>query len=120
MSPPVPYLGRAFLPTLLEVVEYLFIWKFLYGIGVKEATVRAFPLFFINSQCPILLYERLRQRLLYETLRERYFDPSLRDATRSLLPRSGTAKLRATRPSVPFGKLRAGKVSTSAQCPLLP
>ncbi|MHC5615173.1 MAG: hypothetical protein ACYTXA_30405 [Nostoc sp.] len=63
-----------------------------------------------NAQCPILLYERLRQRLLYETLRERYFDPSLRDATRSLLPRSGTAKLRATRRSV--------QVSTSAQCPM--
>ncbi|MEH1876324.1 hypothetical protein [Nostoc sp.] len=25
----------------------------------------------IDAQCPILLYERLRQRLLYETLRER-------------------------------------------------
>ncbi|MHC5729049.1 MAG: hypothetical protein ACYTXY_34015, partial [Nostoc sp.] len=63
---------------------------------------------------------RLRQR-------QRYFDPSLRDATRSLqllrstassghratrslLPRSGTAKLRATRRSV--------QVSTSAQCPM--
>ncbi|MBN3951229.1 MAG: hypothetical protein HWQ38_34070 [Nostoc sp. NMS7] len=56
---------------------------------------------------------RLRQR-------QRYFDPTLGDATRSLLPRSGTAKLRATRRSVPNswrryanGKLRAGKVSTS-------
>ncbi|MHC5671536.1 hypothetical protein, partial [Nostoc sp.] len=41
-----------------------------------------------NAPCPILLYERLRQR-------RRYFDPS--------------AKLRATRRSV--------QVSTSAQCP---
>ncbi|MHC5721408.1 MAG: hypothetical protein ACYTX0_57705 [Nostoc sp.] len=49
---------------------------------------------------------RLRQRLLYETLRERYFDPSLRDpslrdATRSLQLLRSTAKLRATRRSVP-------------------
>ncbi|MHC5720181.1 MAG: hypothetical protein ACYTX0_51155, partial [Nostoc sp.] len=57
---------------------------------------------------------RLRQRLLYETLRERYFDPTLGDATRSLLPRSGTAKLRATLRAT----RRSVQVNTSAQCPM--
>ncbi|MHC5815630.1 MAG: hypothetical protein ACYT04_06785 [Nostoc sp.] len=64
---------------------------------------------------------RLRQRLLYETLREGYFDPSLqdpslRDATRSLLPRSGTAKLRATRRSVPFSTRRYANGKLRASC----
>ncbi|MHC5675981.1 hypothetical protein, partial [Nostoc sp.] len=91
------------------------------------------------KQCPILLFLGCANANATSTLL--YFNPSLRDATRSLLPRSGTAssghratrsllprsgtaKLRATRRSVPFstrryanGKLRAGKVSTSAQCP---
>ncbi|MHC5609899.1 MAG: hypothetical protein ACYTXA_02385 [Nostoc sp.] len=72
-----------------------------------------------------LLRLRQRQRYFDSSLR----DPSLRDAARSLLPRSGTAssghratrslqllrstaKLRATRRSV--------QVSTSAPCPKTP
>ncbi|MHC5819933.1 MAG: hypothetical protein ACYT04_29710 [Nostoc sp.] len=62
---------------------------------------------------------RLRQRLLYETLRERDFDPSLRDATRSLLPRSGTASSghRATRSLLPRSGTASSGQAKSVQVP---
>jgi len=56
--------------------------------------------FFIDIQCPILLYERLRQRL-------RYFDPSLRDA-----PRTTGVTLSLSKGS---GQASSVQVSTSAQ-----
>ncbi|MEH1910551.1 hypothetical protein [Nostoc sp.] len=52
------------------------------------------------AQCPIFLYERLRQR-------QRYFDPTLGDAARSLLPEG-------------YGKAQGNaSLSTNAQCPVV-
>ncbi len=56
------------------------------------------------AQCPILLYETLRVACFHEVVRQ----GSVTTPTTTLLRRR----------SVPFGKLRAGKVSTSAQCPI--